>query len=150
MLQEQKAAQGFHHIIQVSTNPSLEAAAAENEKDEEKSGMVEVSVSEQQSDIHVTRIMTVEERKAAIKELVATIPVDKEGLWEWNVKWDKVDQSMITHKLEPFLKKKVVEYIGDESFDLVTFILEKIASHSSVETIFDELSPVHIEETRLY
>ena len=97
-----------------------------------------------QTDIQVTRIMTKEERMAAIKELVAQIPSDREGLWNWNVKWDYLNQTILKKKLEPFLKKKVVEHIGDESNDLVAFILEKIASHGNIQSIFDELSPVSI------
>ena len=86
--------------------------------------------------------MTKEERMAAIKDLVAKIPSDQEGLWNWEVKWDYMNQTIITRKLEPFLKKKVVEHIGDESNDLVAFILEKIASQGNIQSIFDELSPV--------
>jgi RNA-binding protein 25 len=33
-----------------------------------------------------------EERKKKIKDLVATIPTDKEGLWNWNVKWEELDE----------------------------------------------------------
>lgn len=88
--------------------------------------------------------MTREERVAAMRDLVASIPSDREGLWSWNVKWDYIDNNIISKKLEPFLKKKVMEHIGDESNDLVAFILEKIASHGDIQSIYDELSPVSL------
>ena len=39
----------------------------------------------------VTRIMTQEERKQAIQELVAQIPVEKEDLWKADIKWKFMD-----------------------------------------------------------
>lgn len=86
--------------------------------------------------------MTKEERMAAMRDLVASIPSDREGLWAWDVKWDYLDSNIISKKLEPFLKKKVMEHIGDESNDLVAFILEKIGKHGDIQSIYDELSPV--------
>ncbi len=111
------------------------------EEEKRAAGTIEMEV-EEESNIHVTRIMTKEERMAAIQNLVASIPADKDGLWSWPVRWEYLDQTILSKKLEPFLKKKVVEYIGDESNDLVAFILEKISSHSDIQSIHDELAPV--------
>jgi hypothetical protein len=96
----------------------------------------------------VTKIMTKEERVAAIQEIVSTIPAEKEDLWSWSVKWDFMDdvhvlkQTILEKTLGPFLTKKIVEIVGDEEKDLVDFILENIRSKADAQTIFDELEPV--------
>lgn len=58
------------------------------------------------------------------------------------MKWEHLDKTILNKKIDPFLKKKVVEYIGDESIDLVKFMLEKIEAHGDVQSIFEELEPV--------
>jgi RNA-binding protein 25 len=102
-------------------------------------------VVEEPSDILVSRIMTKEERLEAVKELVATIPADREGLWSWPVKWEHLNPILLQKKIEPFLKKKVLEYIGDESLELVKFIIEKLGSQQEIQSIFDELEPVRFQ-----
>jgi hypothetical protein len=49
----------------------------------------------------VTRIMTREERIAAIQELVATIPADKDGLYSWEIKWSYLDDVLLSHLVYP-------------------------------------------------
>ncbi|UZO13537.1 uncharacterized protein OCT59_005035 [Rhizophagus irregularis] len=60
-----------------------------------------------------------EERKKKIKELVATIPTDKEGLWNWNVKWEELDENILSKKLQPFpaedLTKEMMMTLDEES-----------------------------------
>lgn len=114
------------------------AAAREQAEKED----VEEMVIDQPEGFIVTRIMTKEERIAAIQELVATIPATKEELWEWPVKWQFMDDVILSKKLGPFLSKKVIEIVGDEEKDLVDFILENIKSCADCQSIFDELEPV--------
>ncbi|CAJ0760720.1 3525_t:CDS:10, partial [Entrophospora sp. SA101] len=59
------------------------------------------------------------ERRKKIKDLVETIPTDKEGLWKWNVKWEELDEAIIEKKLKPFVSKKIVEYFGVQEDELV-------------------------------
>ena len=56
--------------------------------------------------------MTDEERAQAIRQLAADIPTEKDGLWSWTVRWEFVDDQVITEQLQPFVEKKIVEYLG--------------------------------------
>ncbi|KAI8894487.1 hypothetical protein BC833DRAFT_604708 [Globomyces pollinis-pini] len=98
----------------------------------------------------VGRIMTKEERMKAIQDLIAAIPVDKEGLWDWSVKWEFMNERILEKKIQPFIKKKVVEYVGEVSNDLVSFIVDKIREFGEVQVIFDALQPVLAEETEVF
>ena len=40
----------------------------------------------------IGRIMTKEERNAAKKDLIESLPVDKEGLFAWRIKWNMADE----------------------------------------------------------
>ena len=143
---DKRAEDEEHEFAIAQEKESLERAEKAKQKQIEeeearKAGMIDVEAPTEE--IIVTRIMTKEERIAAIQALVAQIPADKEGLWSWSVQWDYLDSTILKNKIEPFLKKKVVEYIGDESNDLVSFIMEKITAHEPVQSIQDELSPVY-------
>ena len=90
----------------------------------------------------VGRIMTKEERVEALQELVQKIPIDKEGLWEWPIKWDYLTESLLEGKLRPFVSKKVVEYIGAEESDLVDYAIRAVASRAGAQAVLNELQGV--------
>ena len=94
----------------------------------------------------VSRIMTKDEREAAIAQLVAAIPATKQGLWTYSIKWSFLDNTIVDSKLGPFLKTKIAEFIGEEDAVLFQFVLDKIRSHSSAQSILDELLPVLDDE----
>ncbi|PKY33667.1 hypothetical protein RhiirB3_452750 [Rhizophagus irregularis] len=37
--------------------------------------------------------------ESKLKELVVTISTDKGGLWNWNVKWEELDENILNKKL---------------------------------------------------
>jgi hypothetical protein len=49
--------------------------------------------------------MTEEERAQAARQLAADIPSEKEGLWKWPVKWEFVDETVLSEQLKPFVEK---------------------------------------------
>ncbi|KAI8916358.1 hypothetical protein EDD86DRAFT_198355 [Gorgonomyces haynaldii] len=98
----------------------------------------------------VSKIMTQEERKTAIKELIAKIPAEKEQLWSWEIKWDQLDDTILNKKIQPFVSKKIAEIVGFEEKDLVDFCVRKIRSQGSAQDICDELEPVLDEETQVF
>lgn len=101
--------------------------------------------------IPISKIITKQQRMEAIQDLVSKIPADKAGLWEWNVKWEHLSDSILDQKLEPFLRKKAKEFVGEEEdVGLVNFILSQIKSKCSAEEIHVELLPVLLEEAELF
>ncbi|KAJ3353884.1 hypothetical protein HDU91_005837 [Kappamyces sp. JEL0680] len=149
--EEQLLTQEKFHEAEAQAAAELDGQEAQdhNAADLQNKG-IEIDHHDSAQDIHVTRIMTKEERMMAVKELVAQIPADKEGLWAWSVKWDNMDKTMLEKKIEPFLKKKVTELLEDESKELVKFVMEKIAARGDVQSIYDELAPVLVEETDVF
>ncbi|KAF3922782.1 hypothetical protein AA313_de0202332 [Arthrobotrys entomopaga] len=80
-----------------------------------------------------------ESREEMVKALAQEIPSDKVGLWTWKVNWDFVDDAMIKEKLQPFVEKKIVEYLGVQEQELITFVLEHIKKRGSAEDLVKEL-----------
>ncbi|KAJ6264273.1 LOW QUALITY PROTEIN: hypothetical protein Dda_0417 [Drechslerella dactyloides] len=80
-----------------------------------------------------------ESREELVKALAAEIPSDRNGLWTWTVNWDFVDDAMIKEKLQPFVEKKIVEYLGVQEQELITFVLEHIKKRGSAADLVKEL-----------
>lgn len=66
--------------------------------------------------------MSDEDRAQAVRQLAGEIPTDKEGLWKWNVKWEFVDEAVITDELRPFVEKKILEFLGVQEQMLVDVV----------------------------
>lgn len=90
-----------------------------------------------------TKAMSEEDIQNAVRALAHEIPVDKEGLWAWDVKWDYLEESVIREKLRPFVEKKVVEYLGVQEQFLVDVVEEHLRKHQKpaelVETLGEAL-----------
>lgn len=83
-----------------------------------------------------------EEREQAIKDLAAEIPTDKDGLWKWDVKWDFVDDAVVTEKLQPFVERKIVEYLGVQEQLLVEVVEEHIRKRGGPQDLVEQLEGV--------
>lgn len=86
-----------------------------------------------------TKTMSEEEIQQAVKSLAQEIPTTQEGLWAWDVKWDYLDDSIITEKLRPFIEKKVVEYLGVQEQLLVDVVEEHLRKHAKPSELTEEL-----------
>ncbi|KAI1330908.1 hypothetical protein F5Y16DRAFT_361559 [Xylariaceae sp. FL0255] len=84
--------------------------------------------------------MTDEERDQAVRALAQEIPNEKEGLWEWDVKWDFLDEGVIREKLRPFVEKKLVEYLGVQEQLLIEVVEEHLRKHGKASELVDELA----------
>lgn len=85
-----------------------------------------------------------EEREQAIKDLAAEIPTVKDGLWKWDVKWEHVDDAIITEKLRPFVERKIVEYLGVQEQLLVEVVEEHIRKRGGPKELVEQLEGVSI------
>lgn len=85
------------------------------------------------------KLMSEEEIQNAVKSLAQEIPTTQEGLWGWDVKWDYLEDSIITEKLRPFIEKKVVEYLGVQEQLLVDVVEEHLRKHAKPAELAEEL-----------
>lgn len=86
--------------------------------------------------------LTPEERKKLIKELIARIPTDREKLFSFTISWEYLDEPLMEQRVQPWINKKICEYIGEEEPSLVSFICEKITGKATPEKILQDLSIV--------
>lgn len=86
--------------------------------------------------------LTEEERKQAARQLAGEIPSDKEGLWKWPVKWEFVDETVLSEELKPFVEKKIVEYLGVQEQMLVEVAEEHIRKRGQPQALVEELEGV--------
>ncbi|KAF7554254.1 hypothetical protein G7046_g6875 [Stylonectria norvegica] len=86
-----------------------------------------------------TASMTEEEISQAVRALAQEIPSEKDGLWNWKVKWDYMDESVVRDKLRPFVEKKIVEYLGVQEEMLVEAVEEHLRKHGNAGALVEEL-----------
>ncbi|OJD28742.1 u1 snrnp-associated protein usp107 [Diplodia corticola] len=90
--------------------------------------------------------MSEEERQQAAQQLAREIPVDHDGLWAWEVKWDHLLDEVIGEQLQPFVERKIVELLGIQEQAIVEVILEHIRKKGTPQALVDELSMALDEE----
>ncbi|KAL8724517.1 MAG: hypothetical protein Q9181_006787 [Wetmoreana brouardii] len=90
--------------------------------------------------------LTEEERAQAVRQLAADIPSDKDGLWKWPVKWEFVDETVLSEQLRPFVEKKIVEYLGVQEQMLVEAVEGHIHKRGAPQELVDELEGALDEE----
>jgi PWI domain len=86
--------------------------------------------------------LTEEERQQAVRQLAAEIPTDKEGLWAWQIKWDHVDEAVLSEQLRPFVEKKIVEYLGVQEQMLVEAVEEHVRKRGGPSDLVELLEGV--------
>ncbi|KIX02822.1 uncharacterized protein Z518_08765 [Rhinocladiella mackenziei CBS 650.93] len=102
-----------------------------------------------QYDASATSAMSEEERAQAARQLAADIPNDKDGLWNWDVKWEFVDESVIEERLKPFVEKKIVEYLGVQEQMLVDVVVNALRLRGKPQDLVGELEGALDEESEV-
>lgn len=92
-------------------------------------------------------MMTPEERKKMIKELIDKIPTGKEELFAYKITWEFVDQKLVENRIQPWVNKKIHDYLGEDEPALANFIGEKITAHTEPDKLLADLSLVSLRET---
>ncbi|WEW59817.1 hypothetical protein PRK78_005297 [Emydomyces testavorans] len=93
--------------------------------------------------------LTDEERAQAARQLAAEIPSDKEGLWNWQVKWEFVDESVLGEQLKPFVEKKIMEYLGVQEQMLVDVVEEHVRKRGDPQELVEQLEGALDEEAEV-
>ncbi|KAF3941469.1 hypothetical protein ABW19_dt0209705 [Dactylella cylindrospora] len=117
------------------TVADIEGLLEDEEEDTSKTRRVLIPIQYEDS-----TVMDDESREELVKALAQEIPSDKSGLWNWKVNWDFVDDAMIKEKLQPFVEKKIVEYLGVQEQELINFVLEHIKKRGSAADLVTELA----------
>ena len=86
--------------------------------------------------------LTEEERAQAARQLASDIPTDKDGLWKWVVKWEFVDDAIISEQLKPFVEKKIVEYLGVQEQMLVDVVEAHLRKRGGPQGLVEALEGV--------
>ena len=94
--------------------------------------------------------LTEEERAQAARQLAADIPSDKDGLWNWPVKWEFMDETILTEQIRPFVEKKIVEYLGVQEQMLVEVVEEWVRKRGEPQGLVGELEGVCLHYHQLY
>eukprot|EP01012_Entosiphon_sulcatum_P027696 TRINITY_DN333_c1_g1_i4.p2 TRINITY_DN333_c1_g1~~TRINITY_DN333_c1_g1_i4.p2 ORF type:complete len:271 (-),score=28.89 TRINITY_DN333_c1_g1_i4:111-923(-) len=96
-----------------------------------------------------TMSATDEERglaKINAKELLAKIPSDKGALFEATIRWDLLDSKLLD-RLRPWVKKQLLELLGEEEQQFVDFVIGVLKKKSTAHHLVNDLRPVLDSET---
>ncbi|KAJ1798910.1 hypothetical protein LPJ59_002193, partial [Coemansia sp. RSA 2399] len=94
-------------------------------------------------------------RREQIEALIREIPTDTDALFTWPLKWDSVDEQMLSAKIEPAVSKRLSEYLGSDADDgsveeLSGFIVGHIRDHNSPSSLAEELEMVLVDEAPVF
>jgi len=116
------------------TAAEVEGMLEDEEEDESKIKRVLVPIQ-----YDSTSVMDEETREKLVRQLAQEIPSDRKGLFEWKLQWDHIDEAILNEKLQPFVEKKIVEYLGVQEQELINFVLEHIRKRGTAEDLVKEL-----------
>jgi hypothetical protein len=119
------------------TAADVENLLEDEEEDESKTRRVLIPIQ-----YDASSAMDEETRERLVRQLAQEIPTERKGLFEWKVQWDQVDEAIVKEKLQPFVEKKIVEYLGVQEQELVGFVLGHIRKRGSAEELVKELEMV--------
>lgn len=82
-----------------------------------------------------------EEKRKLHKQIIDKIPIDKEDLFNHPLDRLEIDGT-IKKKVQSWINKKIIEYIGEPEPTLVDFICSKLLAGSSPQSILDDVKMV--------
>lgn len=98
----------------------------------------------------INPVRSAEDKRKMVRALIEKIPTKKEDLFDFNLDWTMVDPTLMEKRIQPWITKKIVEYIGEEEPTLVEFICSKIMSKSPPERIYEDISMVLDDEAEVF
>jgi RNA-binding protein 25 len=85
-----------------------------------------------------------EEKRKLHKQIIDKIPIEKEDLFNHPLDRTEIDGT-IKKKVQSWINKKIIEYIGEPEPTLVDFICSKLLAGSTPQSILDDVKMVSIE-----
>ncbi|XP_011410501.2 PREDICTED: RNA-binding protein 25-like [Amphimedon queenslandica] len=94
--------------------------------------------------------MSSENRKKLVQSLVNSIPSRREELFNWDLKWNYIDKTLMEKRVSPWINKKIVEYIGEPEPTLTEFICNKLAEQVPADGILNDIAMVLDDEAEVF
>jgi len=86
-----------------------------------------------------------------VKAIIEKIPTEKEKLFAFILDWEIIQKKQIVkNKMEPWVEKKIVEYLGEKEHTLINFIVNNINQQVSPEKILEKLKLILDEEAEVF
>ena len=82
-----------------------------------------------------------EEKRKLHKQIIDKIPIEKEDLFNYPFDRHMIDDT-IKKKVQSWINKKIIEYIGEPEPTLVDFICSKLLAGSKPQCILDDVKMV--------
>lgn len=93
--------------------------------------------------------MSDEERAAAQTQLAHEIPTSMDELFAYPIKWDHLSDDLVEKQIQPFVTKKVIEYLGVQEDMLVEVVTDYIQKRGKAQELVEELSSALEEEAEV-
>lgn len=90
-----------------------------------------------------------EEKRKLHKQIIDKIPIDKEDLFNHPLDRTEIDGT-IKKKVQSWINKKIIEYIGEPEPTLVDFICSKLLAGSTPQSILDDVKMILDEEADIF
>jgi len=91
-----------------------------------------------------------DDKRRHIKTLIDKIPTDKKALFDFNIEWDLVDNSLMEKRIRPWVSKKITEYIGEPEPTLSDFICKKVLAGSTPKAVLEDVQMVLDDEAEVF
>lgn len=88
----------------------------------------------------------IERNKQKLQAIRDGLPTDKTSLWNTKIKWDIIDESLLSKKIIPFIRKKLEESLGEPDEDLNEFVIQHVKERANPDTIVEGLEAVLDED----
>lgn len=88
--------------------------------------------------------------RAVLRQIMDSIPVSKDGVYSYAVKWDAYDTSTVAVRVGKWVSKKISELLGVEEPDLTEFILELLKKRVSAQQMQQEIGSILDNETSTF
>ena len=70
--------------------------------------------------------------KAAVKDLIRSIPTDADKVFAWPMRWDAYDANAgaLAPKLSLWVRKKTTELLGEEELSMVEYVMNMVSKRT--------------------
>jgi RNA-binding protein 25 len=90
------------------------------------------------------------DRLSQLRQLMDSIPTNKEGVWFFLIRWDCYDQEAMSSKFLNWVSTKVEQLLGMPEPSLVSYVNDLLRQHTSPSKMFEELQPVLDADTETF
>lgn len=80
-----------------------------------------------------------EDKKKLVEDLISRIPTDKDKLFETQVDWSMLSDSLLNNRIRQWLERKIADLLGEETEDVIEFVVGLLKSHTGVTGILAEV-----------